>query len=252
MALALRDCNGAAMCARSITAWCGWYANRRCPSLPRQQLYRTLVTTRVCSGDSTQSRSWPSTRVRESGMPPVDYWESLIDAERTLDRLGMVKDLHKRAVELGCGYGTFSLPIARRVGELVSLDLDSAMLQHTLARAEAAGLSNVIRGAIRDVVADGYGIEPGSCDAVFLLNILHGEDPVAMLRDAATVLSPGEGRIYVTHWRHDPSTPRGPPMEIRPRPEQLEEWAFATRLLGVELGPVDCPPWHYGLVFKRL
>jgi len=184
-------------------------------------------------------------------MPPVEYWESLLDPEGTLDRLGFSRGLHARVAELGCGYGTFSLPVARRAGELMTFDLDEAMVRQTLSRASAAGLKNV-RASVRDVVASGYGAEPGSCDAVLLMNILHCEEPVQMLCDAALALAPGRGRLYATHWRHDPSTPRGPPLDIRPKPEQLDEWASATGLLRVERGPIDCPPWHYGWVFARL
>jgi hypothetical protein len=40
----------------------------------------------------------------------------------------------------------------------------------------------------------------------------------------------------VIHWRYDAATPRGPSMEIRPRPEQIGKWADQTGLLEVE-GP---------------
>ena len=78
-------------------------------------------------------------------------------------------------------------------------------------------------------MATGYGLNV-SVDAVLLMNILHCEAPVEMLQQAAALLDSG-GLIYATHWRHDPSTPRGPPISIRPRPEQLEEWAEQTGLL---------------------
>merc|ERR1712151_1103656 len=120
------------------------------------------------------------------------------------------------------------------------------MLQQTLDCVSAAGSNSVVRAEFRDVVMEGYGVDPGSYDAALLFNILHCEDPVGMLREAALALEPGHGRVYAVHWRYDSSTPRGPPMGIRPRPEQLEEWALATGLLRTETGPIDCPPWHYG------
>jgi hypothetical protein len=39
-------------------------------------------------------------------------------------------------------------------------------------------------------------------------------------------------------------------MDIRPRPEQIVEWATRTQRLEAD-GPVlDLPPWHYGLRFR--
>lgn len=51
------------------------------------------------------------------------------------------------------------------------------------------------------------------------------------------------------HWNHG-RTPRGPSLNIRPKPEQVMEWAAQV---GLELdgGVIDLPPWHYGLKFKK-
>ena len=48
-------------------------------------------------------------------------------------------------VELGCGYGTFTLPVARRIsGVIESEDIEPGMIERTRQRAEAEGLRNVI------------------------------------------------------------------------------------------------------------
>ncbi len=36
--------------------------------------------------------------------------------------------------------------------------------------------------------------------------------------------------MLVIHWPYDPATPRGPNLEIRPRPEQIAAWAAETGL----------------------
>mmetsp|Transcript_61259 Transcript_61259/g.143341 ORF Transcript_61259/g.143341 Transcript_61259/m.143341 type:complete len:215 (+) Transcript_61259:49-693(+) len=189
------------------------------------------------------------TRVRESGMPPVEYWETLLDPETMLDALGLVPGRHGTAVELGCGYGTITLPVAKRVGILRTFDIEPRMVMQTSKRLKAAGLENATV-EVRDVVADGYGLD-AEIDAVLLMNILHCEEPVAMMRQAAELLVPG-GIVYASHWRHDETTPRGPPLDIRPWPEQLKQWALETGVLEVESGPTDCPPWHYGWAFRRV
>ena len=48
-------------------------------------------------------------RVRESGMPPQDYWDSFFDVDRILDEL-LLDSSRRDVLEFGCGYGTFTLP----------------------------------------------------------------------------------------------------------------------------------------------
>ncbi len=186
--------------------------------------------------------------LRESGMPPRDYWETLLDVPRILDAFGFDAATGDVA-ELGCGYGTFTVPLAQRIrGRVFALDLDPAMIAATRERAAAASLRN-IDASVRDVLADGFGVPPGSCDAVLLFNILHGEEPLMLLRYAYSALRPG-GQVAVIHWRSDIATPRGPSLGIRPRPEQIAAWAdeAALRLDGESF---TLPPWHFGLRLAR-
>jgi SAM-dependent methyltransferase len=182
-------------------------------------------------------------------MPEEAYWETLFDVPLILDRLGIDARL-KNVVELGCGYGTFTVRVARRIsGVLATFDIDEGMIERTRRRAEATGAWNVLY-VVRDVFADGFGGEAGSKEACLLFNILHCEQPVRLLAEAARVVRPG-GAVLVTHWRCDPATPRGPSMEIRPRPEQIVGWAEKTGLLAAEGLAIDLPPWHYGLRLRR-
>ena len=188
-------------------------------------------------------------KLRESGMPDEAYWETLFNVELILERLEIERRL-RDVIELGCGYGTFTIPVARRIsGMLTTLDIDEAMLQRTRERAMSAGVRNVIY-VLGDVFAEGFGGDAGSKDACLLFNILHCEEPGRLLSEAARVVRPG-GAVLVIHWRYDPSTPRGPSMEIRPRPEQIIGWARTTGLLQAEGAVIDLPPWHYGLRLRR-
>ena len=182
-------------------------------------------------------------------MPEEAYWETLFDVELILERLGIDARL-TNVIEMGCGYGTFSIPVAQRIsGTLTTCDIDSAMIERSRQRAAAAGACNLVY-VVRDVFADGFGGEAGSKDACLLFNILHCEQPVRLLAEAARVVRPG-GAALVIHWRFDPSTPRGPNMEIRPKPEQIIAWASETGLLEPEGSIIDLPPWHYGLRLRR-
>jgi SAM-dependent methyltransferase len=188
-------------------------------------------------------------KLRESGMPEEAYWETLFDVPLILDRLGIDAQL-QNVVELGCGYGTFTIPVARRIsGMVTTFDIDEAMIEGTRQRAAAAGAYNVLY-VVRDVFADGFGGEAGSKDACLLFNILHCEEPARLLAEAARVVRQG-GAVLVIHWRCDPATPRGPSMEIRPRPGQITGWAMEARLLEVDGPVIDLPPWHYGIRFRR-
>ena len=188
-------------------------------------------------------------KVRESGMPEEAYWETLFDVGLVLDRLGVDARL-RNVVEFGCGYGTFTIAVAKRIsGTVATFDIDETMVERTRQRAAAAGAYNVLY-FVGDVFADGFGGEVGSKDACLLFNILHCEEPVRLLAEAARVVRPG-GAVLVIHWRCDPATPRGPSMEIRPKPEQIAVWAKETGLLGAERPAIDLPPWHYGLRLRR-
>ena len=180
-------------------------------------------------------------RIRDSGMPEEAYWESLFDVPLILSRLAI--DRFHDVAELGCGYGTFSVPVARAIaGKLYAFDIEPSMVTRT--RERGRGLRIVAQ--VRDVMADGFGVQ---VDAVLLFNILHCDEPVVLLHHAADALKPG-GEVLVIHWRHDIATPRGPSLDIRPRPEQIVAWAATTGLRPVE-DTVDLPPWHYGLRFRR-
>jgi SAM-dependent methyltransferase len=188
-------------------------------------------------------------KVRDSGMPDEEMWEGFFDARRILGQLSFT-DPKADVVDFGCGYGTFTIAAARLTSGIVhALDIEPEMLRATAARAEALNLTNV-RTVQRDFVADGTGLSDESVGYAMLFNILHAEDPVGLLREAHLVLRPG-GQVSVIHWVCDASTPRGPDLSIRPRPEQCQAW---IQKAGFELlmPIVALPPYHYGLVGRRL
>ena len=68
-------------------------------------------------------------------MPEEAYWETLFNVPLILDRLEVDARL-KDVVELGCGYGTFTLPVAQRIsGEIKTVDVEPAMIERTRQRA---------------------------------------------------------------------------------------------------------------------
>jgi SAM-dependent methyltransferase len=188
---------------------------------------------------------------RESGMPDEAYWASFFDPEDILDRLLLSRGACYNVVEFGCGYGTFTLPAARRTrGAIAALDIEPEMVALVGQRAGNEGLSNV-RAELRDFVEHGTGMPGKSQGHAMVFNLLHIEHPLALLREAHRILRPG-GILSVIHWRSDIETPRGPPLAIRPRPEQCAAWlsgAGFDSVIRPDLGPAA--PYHFGLVAQR-
>ncbi len=77
-------------------------------------------------------------KVRDSGMPDEPYWESLFDVPLILKRLELGR-FHDVA-ELGCGYGTFAVPVAEAIsGTLYTFDMEPEMITRTRAAQRACG-----------------------------------------------------------------------------------------------------------------
>ena len=184
---------------------------------------------------------------RESGMPEAEVWQGFFVPAHILDRL----DCHHpgNVVEFGCGYGLFTIEAARRSsGTVYALDIEPEMLLATLTAAEEAGVANV-RPMQRDFMADGTGLPRGSCDYAMVFNLLHIDDPVALLREAFRVLI-SAGKLGIIHWNVDPATPRGPSLEIRPTPDQCRAWAEEAGFRFVHHEP-GIARWHWGLLMQR-
>jgi SAM-dependent methyltransferase len=188
-------------------------------------------------------------KTRESGMPSEEMWQGFFDPPAILRKLGLTEQCGS-VLEVGCGYGTFTVPAARIAqGTVYAVDIDPAMLATTRTRTEAAELRNVELHQ-RDFTEDGSGLPDGSVDYVMLFNLLHADERMQILDESKRVLN-SNGKLAVIHWNYDASTPRGPSMAIRPRPEECRFWAEQAGFSLHSPGLIDLPPYHYGFVFGR-
>lgn len=186
-------------------------------------------------------------KIRESGMPEREMWEKFFDPNKILTTLGLDSQISDVA-EFGCGYGTFTVPAAKIIkGRIYALDVEPEMIRLTAEEAKKQGLTNV-EAIQRDFMAAGSGLKDISVDYVMLFNILHLEDPVALLSEARRILRKS-GKLGIIHWNYDPKTPRGPSMDIRPKPEQCIQWAESVGYR--ESIRYDLKPYHYGIVLKK-
>ncbi|MHB1457125.1 MAG: class I SAM-dependent methyltransferase [Armatimonadota bacterium] len=186
-------------------------------------------------------------KIRESGMPDEEMWVTFFTPEKILETLKMNKTAGD-VVEFGCGYGTFTIPAAKMInGQIFALDIEPEMISITSSKKKEFGLGN-IAPVLCDFMADGSGLPNESVDYVMLFNILHLENPESLLSEAYRVLKNG-GKVGIIHWNYDPSTPRGPAIEIRPKPEECMQWAQNAGF--VDPVRFDLKPYHYGIVLAK-
>jgi len=184
-------------------------------------------------------------KTRDSGMPDQDWWESFFDPDAVLDALGL-HQFHGPVIDVGCGYGTFTVAVSRRtMFPVIAIDIEPAMVDLTAAKERQSGLHHV-QCRLADVTAGSLGVDPGSADVVLLFNLLHCEAPLDLLSASRTALR-GGGRVAIIHWRSDVPTPRGPDLSIRPRPEAVVGW-LRDAGFAIERGPMLLPPYHVGVV----
>lgn len=188
---------------------------------------------------------------RESGMPDEKDWNKFFDAECVIEKFFGKGDRPGEIVEFGCGYGTFTFAAARRVtGRLHALDIEPRLIERVRERTAREQISN-ISPEIRDFVSDGAGVAAGSQSHAMIYNLLHIENPEALLQEAYRVLRPG-AELSVIHWRSDIPTPRGPSLAIRPTPEQCTEWIEAAGFHAVRRVDLEaCCPYHFGIIATR-
>jgi SAM-dependent methyltransferase len=158
-------------------------------------------------------------------------------------------------VDLCCGDGYFTVPLAKIVGGRVfALDIDPRMLEQ--ARAEVARHGASVAAWICGDARDLAELVPKSVDYVLIANTFHGvPDKLGLARAVAEVLN-RDGSFAVVNWHQMPreqttvqGEPRGPRTDLRMSPEQVRA---AVEPAGFRLARVvELPPYHYGAIFLR-
>ncbi|MBK8943649.1 MAG: class I SAM-dependent methyltransferase [Ignavibacteriae bacterium] len=184
-------------------------------------------------------------KVRNSGMPEEEMWDSFFNPEEVLRKLELHEEV-KDVVEFGSGYGTFSIPASKIInGYLYAIDIEPNLIKLVQNKLQEKNINNVIL-LQRDFVKDGTGLENETVEYIMLFNILHTEEPISLLMEASRILKKN-GRIAIIHWIYSEDTPRGPSLNIRPKPEQCIDW---LKVAGFDIlkKEIDLPPYHYGII----
>lgn len=187
-------------------------------------------------------------KVRDSGMPEETTWSKFFDPELILQQMEVTSDLLS-VVDLGCGFGTFSIPASQIInGNVHAFDIDENMIRQLKSKIDQLGLKN-IELHLKDFIAEGSGLPANSVDYVILFNILHHDNPHQILREVHRILKTG-AKAGIVHWRSDIQTPRGPKLDIRPTPEQCKKWAIESDFaIQKEL---ILEPYHFGIIISKL
>ncbi|NIR00328.1 MAG: methyltransferase domain-containing protein [Gemmatimonadales bacterium] len=99
--------------------------------------------------------------VRRGDLPHIAWWIAKLAAEGRLSK-------GKRLIELGCGTGRWTIPLARRTGcEAVGLDSSAAMLEKARAK-DADGRVTWVEGDCESLA-----LEPGSFDCALMVLMMH-------------------------------------------------------------------------------
>lgn len=181
-------------------------------------------------------------------MPAEDMWASFFNVELILSELQINSDINN-LVEIGCGYGTFTIPSAKKIrGNLYAFDIEKEMIDIVNQKLKNEPVKNIILEQ-RDVLVQTTGLADNSIDYVMLFNILHHESPNDFFNEAFRILKPN-GKVGILHWRSDVETPRGPTLSIRPKPDQILQFIDRQRFI-IDKEPVIIEPYHYGLIISK-
>lgn len=178
---------------------------------------------------ATQARFWKPDM--------AEFWASgELDLRRILAESPVKLSGSEVALEIGCGIGRMSHALARRVGEIHSLDIAPEMIDQ--AREHHAAVANLQfhlgSGADLGIFAD------GTFDFVFSFIVLqHIPDPVTVLdyvREMGRVLRPGGRALFQLR-----TTPEGP--TPAPRAKQKRGQDGGVRVEEVFGSGYDSPAW---------
>jgi SAM-dependent methyltransferase len=186
-------------------------------------------------------------------MPDADWWPALWpDPSKILVEMGVEPGVV--TIDLCCGDGLFTVPLARISKRVYAIDIDPVVLDRARARVAEARVDGC-----KFVVADAMAVDaavPEPVDYVFLANTFHGvPDQLGLARGVAASLKP-KGLFGIINWHRRPreetvvlGQPRGPKTEMRIEANDVAAIVNPTGLLLSRT--LELSPYHYGVVFSK-
>jgi ubiquinone/menaquinone biosynthesis C-methylase UbiE len=187
-------------------------------------------------------------KARESGMPDEKMWQQFFDVNKILDELEVNNGIEK-LVDFGSGYGTFTIPASKRIkGNVYAYDFEIILIRELDSRLKKNNINNVILFN-KDFINEETAFQNKEVDFVMLFNILHAERSADILKETHRILKEN-GKVGVIHWNYDSTTPRGPSMSIRPKPDELKTMLIDAGFSILKYN-INLPPYHYGILAQK-
>ncbi len=167
--------------------------------MPVRREAQFMVVTSASGQDVTMA-SLGISRQRRVWTKRAEEWDhgSVPGLDRVIEQvLGLAKpEGVALAVDLGCGTGALTLPLARMAKQVVAVDVSQAMIDLLRRHAQESGLTNIDArtGAIEEL-----DLAPGSVDVVvtnYARHHLRDRDKQVVVERAARWLRPG-GRLVI-------------------------------------------------------
>lgn len=172
-----------------------------------------------------------------------------VNPQEVLKTIGVKQGM--KVADFGCGSGTYSLLLARTVGEngqVYAVDVLPSALEAVASQAKLTGIFNIQTVRANLELKNGSGLESDSCDIVLLSNILfQSKKHTDILKEAQRVCK-RDGQIVVIDWI---------PSEAALGPNQGQAVAKETvvskaRGIGLKLKKsFAAGTKHYGLIFSK-
>ena len=186
-------------------------------------------------------------------MPDADWWHALWpDPRAVILALGVEEGID--AIDLCCGDGWFTAPLASLARRVFAIDIDERMLDRARQRVLTVDTANC-----EFLRTDAYAVAnivSRPVDFVLMANTFHGvPDQTRLARAFSAALRPG-GHVAIVNWHRRPrektvvlGQPRGPRTEMRMSPEEAQA---VLELAGLHhTRTVELPPYHYGALFEK-
>jgi ubiquinone/menaquinone biosynthesis C-methylase UbiE len=186
-------------------------------------------------------------------MPDAEWWHALWpDPGKVLAEMGVQRGM--TAIDLCCGDGLFTAPLARVASHIYAIDIDPAMLDQARVRVAASGMTNCEFIVADAMMLNAVVSEP--VDYVLLANTFHGvPDQLGLARVVAAKLKP-QGQFGIVNWHRRSreetvvlGQPRGPKTEMRMEADDVTAIVKSAELLLNR--SIELPPYHYGVVLER-
>jgi ubiquinone/menaquinone biosynthesis C-methylase UbiE len=194
--------------------------------------YRILRKKRYGKGKMEEYHD-PKHRARILGSNRRAEW---LKVDEIIARAGVSQGMV--CVDLGCGAGALSLPLAEKVGstgKVYAVDTNPDVLQVIQEKNPAVNLVIIERNA------SNTGLDASIADRCFMILLLHEVPPEGVLAEAYRLLKEG-GKAIALEWRMDFDSPRPP------RNERIDRDKMEQLLTGAGFSSFDYTEWsdsHY-------